>query len=349
MSEQLQLNKLQSASKSLTSVLNKFHYYPQLISIGSQPPDQILDTLSNTEIKSDCVLLLNGDAWRYFDAEQDIFNHPALSGKTVFLQTLGYTNTKYNDLHYHISYPQFYFSRVKNIDTPPLANNLNYGFSWLAGIFNIHRAILGHALYTENLLDKIIFSQADPSDVPHIIQRIEEDLQDEYGDLSLPNWDAYKNLLPVFHSDEWSLKNRTVEKGMQINHTAFKDAYCNITIESEVEEYPYSRNINLPVITEKSYKAFSSRQIPLIVGARGHYAYFKDLGFEMMEDLLSAGYDDMPFLQKVDTVVSTVAKGQEFIKDFYFSHLPEIQHNYELVNSDKVDNLILQRIKDILN
>ena len=69
----------------------------------------------------------------------------------------------------------------------------------------------------------------------------------------------------------------------------------------------------------------------------------------MMEDLLSAGYDDMPFLQKVDTVVSTVAKGQEFIKDFYFRHLPEIQHNYELVNSDKVENVILQRIKDMLN
>jgi len=57
----------------------------------------------------------------------------------------------------------------------------------------------------------------------------------------------------------------------------------------------------------------------------------------------------MPFLQKVDAIVSTVAKGHEFAKDFYFSHLPEIQHNYELVNSDKVDNLILQRIKDMLN
>ena len=343
------MSELSDSYESLRILLKEFGYTPECINTGSQPPDQIFNILDTTEIISDCVLLFNGDVWRYFDAEQDIFNHPALSAKTVFLQTLGYTNTKYNDLHYHISYPEFYFSRVKNIDAPLMADNLKYGFSWLAGIFNIHRAILGHALYTENLLDKIIFSQASPSDVPYIIQRIEEDLDDEYGDLSLPNWDAYKNLLPVFHSDEWSLKNRTAEKSIQINHTAFKDAYCNITIESEVEEYPYSRNINLPVVTEKSYKAFSSRQIPLIVGARGHYAYLKDLGFEMMEDLLSAGYDDMPFLQKVDTVVSTVAKGQEFAKDFYFSHLPEIQHNYQLVNSDKVENLILQRIKDMLN
>ena len=69
----------------------------------------------------------------------------------------------------------------------------------------------------------------------------------------------------------------------------------------------------------------------------------------MMEELLPAGYDDMPFLQKVDAVVSTVEKGREFAKDFYFDHLPEIQHNYQLVNSDKVENLILQRIKDMLN
>jgi len=343
------MSELSDSYESLIILLKEFDYTPECISIGSYPPDLILDTLSNTEIISDCVLLFNSDPWRYFDAEQDIFNHPALSGKTVFLQTLGYTNTKYNELHYHISYPEFYFARTKNTNILPLANNLNYGFSWLAGIFNIHRAILGHALYTENLLDKIIFSQADPSDAPYIIQRIEEDLEDEYGDLSLPNWDAYKNLLPVFHSGKWSIKTRTLEEGRQINHTAFKDAYCNITIESEVEEYPYSRNINLPAVTEKSYKAFRSRQIPLIVGARGHYAYLKSLGFEMMEDLLPLGYDDMPFLQKVDAVVSTVAKGQEFAKDFYFSHLPEIQHNYELVNSDKVENLILQRIKDMLN
>jgi hypothetical protein len=73
------------------------------------------------------------------------------------------------------------------------------------------------------------------------------------------------------------------------------------------------------------------------------------LGFEMMEDLLPNGYDEMPFLQKVGAVVNTVAKGKDFVKDFYFDHIREIKHNYELVNSTKVDDLILSRIKDMIN
>ena len=329
--------------------LKESNYDAQIISVSSMLPDQIFNMLANIKITADSVLLTNGDVWRYFDAEQDIFNHPALSGKTVFLQTLGYTNTKHNDLHYHISYPIFYFSRVKNIDAPLLANNLKYGFSWLAGKIDMNRAILGHSLYTENLLDKIIFSLDGPSDAPYIIQRIEEDLDDEYGDLSLPNWNAFKNLLPVIYdAEEIPFLQQNEAELAKIEHPAYKDAYCNITVESACEEYPYNRNINLPIITEKSYKPFRSKQIPLLVGARGHYSYLKSLGFEMMEDLLPRGYDDMPFLQKVDAVVSTVAKGREFAKDFYFNHLSEIHHNYELINSDKVDNLILQRIKDIL-
>jgi hypothetical protein len=82
--------------------------------------------------------------------------------------------------------------------------------------------------------------------------------------------------------------------------------------------------------------------------ARGHVAYFKSLGFEMMEDLLPAGYDQMNVPQKISAIVAIVSKGNKFIEDFYFSHLKEIQHNYQLINSSKVEELILQNIKDIL-
>ena len=354
MSEQLQLNKFQSASKSLTSVLNKFHYYPQLISIGSQPPDQISNTLANIKITADSVLLTNGDVWRYFDAEQDIFNHPALSGKTVFLQTLGYTNKKYNDFHYHISFPSWYWTRIlRDEKFAALSSNLEYGFSCLNNVTSINRVILGHNFYINNLLDDMIFSQ---NLLGGYLDRLEEDLNDEYSELDLPKFHEYKNLLPIIlkeekHNGPIDFKYHKGRSGWQIPFTlsAHTNAYCFICVESECEEYPYSRNINLPVITEKSFKAFQTRQLPLILGAQGHYAYLKSLGFEMMEDLLPSGYDDMPFLQKVDAVVSTVEKGREFAKDFYFDHLPEIQHNYQLVNSDKVENLILQRIKDMLN
>lgn len=317
------------------------------IDISSMPPNRIFKKLETTEIVSDCVLIINGDVWRYFDVEQDIFNHPALSGKMVFLHTLGYTNTKYNDLHYHISYPILAFAFAKNTNILPLADNLKYGFSCLNNSTSIERIILGHNFYTANLLDKIIFSQ-NLRYHEHVFSRLAQDLDDEYNDFDLPNFREYKKLLPIsYHED--TTNHHKISNDHAVGHPAFKDAYCNIAVESSCEEYPYRRNIDLPIVTEKSYKPFRARQIPLLVGARGHYAYFKDLGFEMMEDLLPAGYDNMPFLLKVDAVVSTVAKGKEFAKDFYFSHLPEIKHNYELINSNKIEDLVIQRIKDMLN
>ena len=133
-----------------------------------------------------------------------------------------------------------------------------------------------------------------------------------------------------------------------INHDAYTKAYCNIVTESECEEYPYSRNINLPVVTEKSYIPFRSGQVPIMLAACGHIAYLKGLGFEMMEDLLPMGYDQMPVLQKIENIITIVAKGKDFIEDFYFNHLREIKYNYALINSTKVEELIIKRIKDIM-
>jgi hypothetical protein len=154
-------------------------------------------------------------------------------------------------------------------------------------------------------------------------------------------------LLPIKHHSEITTNN--FKDDHSIDHEAYQNAYCNIVTESETEEYPYFQNINLPVITEKSYKPFLSRQIPLMLAPQGHIKYLQGLGFDLMTDLLPNDFDDFPVLQKIDAIVGIVNKGKEFIKDFYFSHLSELQHNYELVNSDKVENIITQRINNILN
>tara|TARA_R110000782_G_scaffold263769_1_gene356593 strand:- start:34 stop:1050 length:1017 start_codon:yes stop_codon:yes gene_type:complete len=333
------------------AVLKKFfkESKPQLIPIGSQTPSQILDTLKTIEITSDTVIITNGDVWRYANIEHDIFNHNVLKGKTVLLQTSGYSNIKHNNLHYHISFPMWYWERTHcTEDFIPLSSDIEYGFSCLNNATSIDRFILGHNLYVNNLLEDMIFSQ-------NLVETNYEILEQDLNTLDLPKFHEYKNLLPILLDDYKDIgpinfKNFRNQPGwvIPLDHPAFSNAYCFISVESECEDYPYSRNINLPIVTEKSYKSFITRQIPLVVGARGHYAYLKDLGFEMMEDFLPEGYDDMPFLKKVDAIVSTVAKGKEFAKDFYFSHLPEIQHNYELVNSTKVEELVLKRIHTLL-
>ena len=315
----------------------------KVIQIGSQFPKDILKILDQPLDTVDTVVLGNGDVWRYFDATNEIFAHPNLVDKNVFLQTLGYRNIKFNHRCWEISYPLFYWQMKKSTDQfVAKPNNLDYGFSCLNNTNNIHRTLLGYNLYKNNLLNDLIFSQ-NIVGVGYAIDRVNQDSKI----LNLVNFEEYKSLLPIRYNEPLDPK-LNFAGSLCVSHDAYTKAYCNIVTETECEEYPYTRNINLPVITEKTYKPLMSGQIPIMLTACGHIAYLKELGFEMMEDLLPTGYDQMPVLQKIDAIIATVSTGNEFIKDFYFSHLKEIQHNYELINSNKVEEIILQNIKDTL-
>ena len=315
----------------------------KVIQISSQLPKDILKMLDQITGTADTVILYNGDVWRYFDAEKEIFNHPNLQDTNVFLQTLEYTNTKFNNRCWKISFPLFYWQVKKSTDRfVAKPNSLKYGFSCLNNTNNIHRTLLGYNLHKNNLLDDIIFSQNIVGEA-YALDRIAQDAEC----LNLVNFEKYRKLLPIRYNEPADL-NLNFVNDHSINHDAYTKAYCNIVTETECEEYPYDRNIDLPIITEKSYKPFRAGQIPIMLAARGHIAYLKNLGFEMMEDLLPMDYDQMNVLQKIDTIVAIVSRGNEFIENFYFDHLQEIEHNYQLINSDKVENLILQNIKNIL-
>lgn len=316
----------------------------QGISISSQSPDQILSTLDSHDIKQNIVVLLNGDVWRYGDSLEEIFRHPKLLNKKVILQNLGYTNTNLGDSLYEISYPVWYWSREKlSKKFVPLDQNLKYGFSCLNNNNSIHRILLGYQFYSNNLLSDMMFTQNLVN--PFYTQRVFEDANELNLDLNI--YQDYLKLLPIKHHDEVNVTNFANDHS--INHEAYRNAYCNIVTESECEEYPYYQDVNLPVSTEKTHKPFRSKQVPVMLVARGHIKYLQGLGFELMTDLLPLGFDNMPVLQKIQEIVNIVKQGREFIKDFYFSHLREIQHNYELVNSDKVEKIILQRIGSTLN
>ena len=319
----------------------------KIIAIGSQFPADILKMLDQLTDPVDTVLLTNGDVWRYFDTREEIFNHPNLQDKNVFLQTLGYTNTKVNARCWEISYPLFYWNMKKSL-SPFISKSsgLAHGVSCLNNTNNIHRTLLGYNLYINNLLNDIIFSQNIVDD-GYALTRVSQDAEI----LNLENFKEYRNLLPIRSQLEiipLGSEFRGDQNHLIPTHPAYTRAYCNIVTESECEEYPYNRNINLPVITEKSYKPFMAGQVPIMFAARGHIAYLKGLGFEMMEDLLPMGYDQMNIPQKISAIVAIVSNGDEFIEDFYFNHLREIKYNYELINSTKVDDLVLQNIKDIL-
>ena len=314
----------------LVKVLNEWGYEPKLRTISSRTPEQISQLLMEINPAAQSILLSNGDVWRYDQGE--IFKNPAVEDCTVFLQTLGYTNKKHSDTKYTICFPKFYWSRNLTANVKQIDKNAQWGFSCLNNSMSMERVLLGSKLQQAGLLDSIIYSQN---------IRFKE---------NLPHLDSYSefvDLLPISYYEDTSDHAR-IAHDHTTNHPAFTDAYCNIAVESACEEYPFTGKTNLEISTEKSYKPFISKQIPLILAGRGHYAYLESLGFEMMSDFLPYGYDDMCYTDKVHCVVETVAKGREYAQDFYFSHLQEIEHNYSLVNSDAVETRILQKIKDVL-
>lgn len=314
----------------LVKVLNEFGFEPKLRSISSRTPEQISQLLTEISSNAKSILLSNGDVWRY--DESKIFNNPAVEDCTMFFQTLGYTSKKHSDTKYTISFPKFYWSRNLTANVKQINKNAKWGFSCLNNSMSMERVLLGSKLQQAGLLDSIIYSQN--------IRFIE----------NLPHLESYSDfvdLLPVSFYEDTSDHAR-IAHDHTTNHPAFNDAFCNIAVESACEEYPFTGKTNLEISTEKSYKPFISKQIPLILAGRGHYSYLKSLGFEMMSDFLPHGYDKMCYTDKVNCVVQTVAKGREYAQDFYFSHLREIEHNYSLVNSNAVETTVLGSIKDLL-
>lgn len=308
------------------------------ILVSSLRPIDIIERLQL--INSSCaVLLLNTDVWRYE-------NHPVLmnyfnnSQQRIYIATLGYENKKLSHNVIQFSFPYFYFTRPRNdIPLPKLDKICEYGFSCLNNKSSFHRIILGHNLYKNNLLDNIIFSQNIlewPQQGSNIAEIIE----------NLPLINEYRSLLPLKWPNETS---DNFIKDHFIDHDAYHHSYCNIPTESEIQDFIYEGPIlELPIITEKSYKPFRSMQVPLFFSAKGHMRYLNNLGFEVMEDLVPLGYDNMGIFDKADCIVEIVKKGKDYIQDFYYSHLREIQHNFDLINSDQLDQKIYSSIQEFL-
>jgi hypothetical protein len=312
-----------------------------LIDISSMYPEDILSAVDLVDNEIDTIVLLNFDVWRYFDFEDAIFNR---KNKTIVITNLGYTSEKRTSKSYIISWPAFYFLRKVNQNFNVKEENLKFGFSCLNYKPALHRLLLGYELHKRGLIDKIIFTQSWSKDTKlgtGVLMEIE----------SLVDFNEYTDILPICfaESDIPQDKDNWVNWSRNLAHPAYTDAYCNIVTETEVCEIPFNQNINLPIVTEKSYKPFITKQVPIFLAAKGHISYLKSLGFECMETLLPQNYDQFDMKDKISAVVAVVERGKEYIRDFYFSHTREIEHNAELVRSDKVEKIILQNIKDIIN
>ena len=80
--------------------------------------------------------------------------------------------------------------------------------------------------------------------------------------------------------------------------------------------------------------------------AQGHMTYLKKFGLELFEHVLPVEYDDMNTFAKVDAILDLVTNCA--IKEMYFDNLDRIQHNHELVASDKIGKQIVDEIRNFV-
>ena len=308
---------------------NDFTFIPA----SSEFPDVIISKIEQAEHNT--VILYSGDVWRYRTEIEAI-----TTNKKVFIIAFTHGHKIYKNGIVELSFPSLYYTRPT---TPnpflPLKTNLSYGFSCLNNRVAIHRTLLGCKLLEEDLLKNLIYSQG--------VYDYSDFWETEFPETVPDNYYEFKKLWPYKTIEEPPIGGSDQE-GHLIEHPAFSDAYCNIVTESETEEFPYSKNINLPFVSEKSFKPLLSKQIPVYLSARGQLAYLENLGFEMMRDFLPAEFDDLNTVDRINAIVDIVKRGKEYAEDFYFSHIAEIKHNYELVNSNKVDQLILDSMEEFV-
>lgn len=232
------------------------------------------------------------------------------------IQTLGIKDKKIADNIYEISYP--YMFNLKHSDIIKTENR-EYGFSFLNNYPRYFRLELGFYLWNANLLDEIFYTQSLHGQKPIIKNTfIPED-----------KFNEFVQILPRQYE-----KGKNMEHDHTLNNPAFSNAYAHIYTESEIE---------MPVVTEKTFKPFMSGQIPIPLACKGHLRYLKNLGFHTFDDLLGQEFDFLDPYYKMLKIKEIVKKGKGFIKDYYLSNLDKIEHNNKnliLMQDRKLSNLI---------
>ena len=281
-------------------------------SLDSQSIRKNIEFCVNT-YRPKTMLLSNTDVYRDRDVGtsngfEKLYEYMGNLEVNFIIQTLGYQDKKIKDNIWQISYPYMFSLKHQDIYT---FNDRQYGFSYLNNYPKYFRIKLGHALWKNNLLDNIYYTQS-------FWERKTFNLE-KY--LDMPKFKEFLKLLPI---QERSEKNKNMTHDHTVNNPGFKNSYAHIYTESEVDD---------EVCTEKTFKPYVSGQIPIPLTCKGHLRYLKGLGFHVFDDLLGQEYDYLDYSLKIIRIIEIVKKGKSFIEDYYFENLPKIKENNENVKT----------------
>ena len=280
------------------------------------------------------VMILTDEKWRdHPTAFEDLLQtRSAQHNRPIVVVTHGYQHRVIGHGVWLVSWPAFFLqsSHYQPSKFSIRPAGLKTVFSSLNRRPALHRLYLGLRLHQQGLLDQVIFSMGSED---HPTRRAVAE--------TWPGFAEFEQLLPIEQYD-------CPHNDHTVDHPAYRDAYCNIVTETDTEWDLAANATTHEIITEKSYKPFLAGQLALFLSAPGHMAYLESLGFEVFWDLVPQGYDLMSTQHKVQAIVDLVARGPEWIEQFYWAHLPEIQYNWDWIQSGQVERRLIDSIQQLI-
>ena len=217
------------------------------------------------------------------------------------IQTLGFTKKQIKDNI--VEHPLLYPFNVKYQEI--YTGKREHGFCFLNNLPKYFRLELGYALWKNDLLDDIIYTQNK--------KRSDVIVSDGLAETKL-----FKQFVKNLPFDHPFNKGIDIAHDHTVDHPAYKDSYANIFSESEIE---------YEVCTEKTFKPFVAGQIPIPLACKGYLNYMRKLGFHTFDDLLGIDYDYLDYSYKILRIVEIVKKGKNYIEDYYNSNIEHIKNN----------------------
>lgn len=335
--------------RGLERIFNQLPGRRCLLDVSSVFPKDIINRFRDIIEQHDSIMFYNEDVWRYSTDPELLSFYQSYPNKQFYIQHLGHANRWLTDNCREFSIP--FLIKADNVFHAPLKQSADWGFASLNNRPSYARLLLGYNLWSAGLLDRMVYSQnvsMDP-EAPLLEGYTRELLN------ALPGIDDYLELLPIQWKDDilkTPPKNHTQNEYYNTfkfyDHDAYDQAWCFITTETETEWWGWNQSYPTPIATEKTFKPFYSGQIGLWLVAQGHFAWLRQHGLILYEDLVGADYDDKNTQQKIHTIVEVVQQGDDFIADYYDSHRRELLHNQQLMLTGKFESSIMSAVETFL-
>ena len=132
---------------------------------------------------------------------------------------------------------------------------------------------------------------------------------------------------------------------MVINDTILSDIYDLVDFalitETMTDEHP-----GKVFITEKIFKAIANKVPFVVLGDIHTLKYLRDLGYKTFDFLIDESYDSMPYVGRVNAIVTEVSRLCDVNFDEHSERIKEVtDHNYSVLSNpanhvDKLNNVI---------